>query len=251
MKILIMGDIHGSWGFLNAIIRIERPDIILQCGDFGFFPNDIKYNPKNIKTKETKIYWCDGNHEDFSVINDLINGITYNEFGEKQQIKNFERPNEIEVAPNIFYKPRGSTLTLPDGRTILFMGGAHSIDKPFRTPGLDWFPDETIKESDINFLPDFNIDIVISHTCPKIFVLPVNNASFENHGFDLSKDISQEILTHVYEKYKPKKWFFGHWHLKYSGVFDNCEWYALNIAAANGGIIKLNEITEEHVYEFK
>lgn len=40
-----------------------------------------------------------------------------------------------EVAPGVIYQPSGSTLTLPDGRVVLFLGGAKSVDWPLRTGG--------------------------------------------------------------------------------------------------------------------
>ena len=38
MKTLIVGDIHGDWGKLNALMQKKQPDIVLQCGDFGWWP---------------------------------------------------------------------------------------------------------------------------------------------------------------------------------------------------------------------
>lgn len=34
-KILIVGDIHGDWGKMNALMQQKQPDIAIQCGDFG------------------------------------------------------------------------------------------------------------------------------------------------------------------------------------------------------------------------
>ena len=45
-------------------------------------------------------------------------------------------------------------LGLPDGRIVLFMGGADSIDKKYRKIGFDWFPEELITQKDIYELPD-------------------------------------------------------------------------------------------------
>ena len=51
-------------------------------------------------------------------------------------------------------------MALPDGRTVLFMGGALSVDKAWRTPGYDWFPEESITTGDLDRLPDVHVDIV-------------------------------------------------------------------------------------------
>lgn len=37
-NILVYGDLHGDWGALNRLISKKHPDIVLQCGDFGWFP---------------------------------------------------------------------------------------------------------------------------------------------------------------------------------------------------------------------
>ena len=39
MKIIIMGDIHADFGALNRFVNKKQPDIILQTGDFGWWPH--------------------------------------------------------------------------------------------------------------------------------------------------------------------------------------------------------------------
>ena len=73
-KILVVGDTHGEWGRLNQLINTKCPDLILQCGDFGWWPKMEVTRPvlygqqkvwhlNGIKPKKTRVYWCDGNHE--------------------------------------------------------------------------------------------------------------------------------------------------------------------------------------------
>ena len=40
--------------------------------------------------------------------------------------------NNDELWPQVIYKRRGSTLELPDGQVVLFMGGAESTDREWR-----------------------------------------------------------------------------------------------------------------------
>ena len=137
-KTIVMGDVHGDHGRLNAFINKKQPKMILQCGDFGYWPrikkemiNGSLRDYPQPKVKDTKVYWADGNHEDH------------------WSLKNIE---SNEIWPNVFYMKRGSVLTLEDGRNVLFMGGAVSIDKHMRTAGHDWFPEETIDNNDFNNL---------------------------------------------------------------------------------------------------
>ena len=44
MKVLVVGDIHGDWGKLNSLLTVKRPDIVLQCGDFGWWPAEIFFH---------------------------------------------------------------------------------------------------------------------------------------------------------------------------------------------------------------
>ena len=195
MKIMIVGDVHNNFGMLNNLINHKKPDLVLACGDFGYwepFVNKWAQSFSIIKPQGSKILWCDGNHEHFW---DLA-----------------QRKSD-EIVSNVIYMPRGSTYTLPDGRTILFMGGALSTDKEFRTIGQTWFPEETITQKDLHNLPDIKIDIIISHTCPKELLpemLKIN--SFKTN------DPSNEALSQLWEIYKPKWWFYGHWH-EYVEIF--------------------------------
>ena len=111
MKVMVMGDTHAEWGPLNVVLNKKRPDILLQCGDFGWWrpfhgikdkTGDDPFDQYGIKNHKTKIYWCPGNHEHWW---DLL--------------QNFTDDGPQEVMPNVYYMKRGTTLTLPDGRNVL------------------------------------------------------------------------------------------------------------------------------------
>jgi hypothetical protein len=230
MKILVIGDTHMMWSLLNKLINRKRPDMVIIAGDFGYWPSEhgkIYLSPvEKLQGKKGKpfnwygiknrlstgelipIHWCDGNHEDHWQLQ-------YRE--------------SDEIMPGVFYQPRGSTLTLPDGRTILFMGGAHSIDKSVRTLGVDWFPDEVIKYHDFENLPDKKIDIVVSHTCPKQFLPYLGKTDWGK-----TTDPSVVALGQIFEMYNPKLWYFGHWHIFKTGFTYMTRWYALNHSTRPG-----------------
>lgn len=201
-RIAVCGDIHGNFGPLNTFMNKHKDhlDIILQCGDFGYWPKEIFYYQHPLKNGEIKIFWCDGNHEDH------------------EEIKRIDESGE--VYPNVYYMKRGSVLVLPDGRKVLFIGGGLSIDKQYRTPGFDWFPEETITERDLINLPDDDIDIVISHTAPIEF------NCIDRH-LEWMYDRSRDALSYVLRKYRPKLWYFAHMHLYKEGVFEGCKWTCL------------------------
>jgi Icc-related predicted phosphoesterase len=204
MKVLITGDLHMEFGQLNELINKKKPDMIICAGDFGYWPNISWGVPlTNIcLQKAKKLLWCDGNHEDHWALRDRTTD---------------------ELAPGIIYMPRGSTYTLDDGRTIMFMGGAHSIDKQWRTVGVDWFPEEIITQKDMVNLPDVKVDIIISHTCPGELVTTLLK-HYPEKGFEPSN----EALTELWKMYKPSLSFFGHWHHYQEGTLYNTKWYALS-----------------------
>jgi len=204
MKVLLTGDIHNNFGALNKLINKKKPDIVICCGDFGYWPDVDWSEPlSNIKLQSAKkILWCDGNHENHWALRDRTTD---------------------ELAPNIIYMPRGSTYKLEDGRTILFMGGAYSIDKHMRKVGINWFPEETISQKDMMNLPDCKVDIFITHTCPEellVDLLPLNEWK--------TVEPSNLALSELWKIYKPALWFFGHWHSYLSGSMMETKWYCLS-----------------------
>ncbi|MDD2620941.1 MAG: metallophosphoesterase, partial [Syntrophomonadaceae bacterium] len=194
--ICIMGDVEGDWKTMMETINEDRPDMVLQVGDFGYWPGrpEYKYSRKMFNN-QIPIYFCDGNHEDHKNLRKLC--------------KQHGSSCPIAVGLNLFYMPRGSVLTLPDGRNVLFMGGAESVDKRQRTPGYDWFQQEIILPEDIANLPseDTKVDIVISHTSTLEFqIVPDIYAGI------FASDPCRAMLSQVLQKYQPDLWYFGHFH---------------------------------------
>ncbi len=216
--ILVCGDLHGVWQYTNQLISRKHPDIILQTGDFGWWPKlhkspyitgnkNKRWDQYGLKNHDCKIYFCDGNHEDH------------------WDLQERDQTCIHEVMDNVFYVPRFNTIKLPDDRTVLFVGGARSTDSHLRQIGVDWFPEEEIKYRDLDRLPKGDIDIVISHTAPREFTLPKKYTGSEMHYHDSSRD----ALSLVLETYKPKLWFFGHWHDYLHGTYNETEWHALHM----------------------
>jgi predicted phosphodiesterase len=219
MKTLIVGDIHGEWKHLNNLINHKKPDYILQVGDFGWWPHfhnkpgllqkNKKFNQfgiKNNQGKLTKIFWIPGNHENW----DDLNCISQDE--------------PVEIQTGVTYCPFGVVLEL-NGTNILMCGGAESTDKEYRTEGIDWWKSEIISQKEMDNLPECEIDIIISHTIPRFF--------FNNCGWDWlterKNDPSTFALQLIFEKYRPKKWFSGHFHHYHKQSLFDCEWTSLSM----------------------
>lgn len=223
--VVVMGDSHGQWNVLNRFMRDNKSSVIFQCGDFGYWPNYWDLSLKKIKNKyhDCTIYFCDGNHEDHWALRG-------------KWAKNNYKLEPIELKKNIFWMPRGSTLELEDGRVVMFMGGADSVDKHTRTPGVDWFPDELISQRDLELAlgNSSKADVIISHTNPKEFIFDIDNIYGRKHD-----DPSQEALSVLLEQYKPDLWFFGHYHQYTEGQYKNTKWYTLDTEGYNAWVMNL------------
>jgi Icc-related predicted phosphoesterase len=223
--ILAIGDLHGKWGAINTLINKKNPDIILQCGDFGWWPQFEVNRPvlygthrewtlKGIKNGDTRVYFCDGNHENHEDLAKIR--------------ENNSDTNPIELYRNVFYCPRGSILELPDGRLVLFCGGADSIDKDQRIIGHDWYKEELISQTDLDrCLAAPRADIVVSHTAPKRFL-----DYFGLSNNEKLKDPSTVALNEILAVHNPALWFFGHWHREFKGTYTgeglNTQFYGLD-----------------------
>ena len=125
-----------------------------------------------------------------------------------------------EEYPNILFAKDGEIFDFEVNGAIyksIVIGGAYSVDKHYRLMmGWSWFSDEQpnkeIKDFVENQLDKHNwdIDIVLSHTCPKYYE-PVE---WFLSGLDQSTvDKSTEIwLDNIFEKLNFKKWYCGHYH---------------------------------------
>ena len=246
----ICGDCHGEWDRLNVFINTrirqskkvralaaahdELEAVILQCGDFGYWPHTdpghdwfapgdtvgdggryaLKTDVEFLKDGRIKIYWCDGNHENHDALDDL----------------EAKHPDDafIPVMPGVFFAAFGSILTLLDGTKAMFCGGAQSSPRDIRarTPGLSWWAQEGIDDKDMARLPDPNnthVDWIISHTGPQSFEL--GGKGIEGHK---NRDPSKEHLDRILRDYRPKRWWFGHYHNLRDGWNKGCRWMLLD-----------------------
>jgi hypothetical protein len=229
-KILVVGDIHGSWGYVNTLINKKQPDIILQVGDFGWWPhyNGSKnfdgsrkpWNQFGLKMQDTKLYWCPGNHENWDSLDTIS--------------KDREHGDGIlEIMDNVFYCEFGSTIKLGDGRVVLFAGGADSIDKFGRIEGNTWWRQETISFKDFGYLPKCKVDIVISHTIPTSFITAFPNVFDFTLDMAKFKDPSCKALDEIFDIYRPSWWFSGHFHRHAKRTFEDCIWESLDMAGSD------------------
>lgn len=203
--LFISGDWHGNFIYANKAIKYaakKGATTIIQVGDFGIWPND-KGVVKFLSIEETlakyniNLYFIDGNHENF----DWLYAQPVSEDGLRH------------LKPHITHVPRGTILNI-EGFNILFMGGAESTDRAWRTEHISWFSQEMITASDANTAIenlkafDDKIDIMISHDVPTGLLDRVQQNLYGFVG-----TTSRNILRYIYNRAKPTILVHGHHHV--------------------------------------
>lgn len=215
MKTLFVGDIHAEFGLFNTLINKKQADIVIQCGDNAYFWTG-EQNKEKIKPGKSQVYLLPGNHEDWNLFESTLG---------RRGLK------PIEVERNIFYCPIGSHIIV-EGTRIIFIGGADSIDKQFRTIHSTWFPQETLGQADFFFLEENYKDnmptIIASHTCPHGFDVKVNPWNYAK-----TEDPTRDVLYMIQKQVKPYEWYFGHWHRFVRGSYLGTRYWGLNHSSSD------------------
>ena len=220
MVVLILGDTHGEWYALNEVVQFAFKhhviDLIIQVGDFGYgWPESRpgkdpvtysthryhkRYNTKEEREQYLEVphLWLDGNHENHELI----------------------AQDQGATQPNWTYMPRGSVYEHM-GKRFMFFGGATSIDKKTRTPGVSWWPEESITMGQVMKTleeEDGPIDYMFSHEHPDIVPFKDKRAD------DSIGKADRVMLDQLRVKYKPKAWFYGHHHIPRYDCYDGAEY---------------------------
>ena len=199
--IFITGDTHGDIDYRKLLALKERnlsyDDYLIICGDAGicWSIRDSAYFLSLYNAIGCTIIYVDGNHENFSMLNEL-------------PLVEYKGAVMHQVDEHIFHVLRGEIMTL-EGKTFLCIGGAVSIDRFYRTPYVSWWPEEEITFYDIdNALSNLSkvnnkVDYVITHCVDTDTVMK---------AFHFHRDVCTDQLKFVDEVVDYKHWYFGHYH---------------------------------------
>jgi len=189
--ITLIGDVHGKYEKYHRILsRREENPYTLQIGDFGF-----KYDTlKNVDS--TKHLIIPGNHDNYDVCYNYSHFL--GDYG-------YTSLNRVEF---FYYR------------------GAYSIDKQYRTIGIDWWENEQVGIDQFikarELYREIKPDIMISHDCPdflaSIYIGP-NGRMFEN--------LTTWALGELYKIHQPKLWIHGHWHFSKTTIYGNTKFICL------------------------
>lgn len=192
MSIALIGDVHGKYDRYHKIIRKEDYfPFTIQLGDFGF-----KYDTlKNVDPERHKI--IGGNHDNYSKIVDLPHYL--GDYG-------LTSLNEIKF---FYYR------------------GAYSIDRMYRTIGIDWWSEEENKIEVFMQARELyrknKPKIVLTHDCPELLV--PHYIGFDKRVFQNTTAWALQELFNIHE---PDLWIHGHYHLSKTTKFGNTTFICLN-----------------------
>lgn len=181
----LIGDVHGKFSRYREIIR-DVP-FSIQVGDMGvgfrgYRHGELKWltNPPYDAMAEGRNLFIRGNHD-----------------------------NPDVCSRHDFWIADG---TLVDG--IYCLGGAVSIDRMWRTEGLDWWADEECSYADLERMIDeyaaIKPEIVVTHDCPESIANQML-ATFNKKKFE-DGSRTRQALERMFHLHQPHEWYFGHWH---------------------------------------
>lgn len=170
MKTLLIGDVHG-WSNKHLGIAKTVP-YTLQVGDLGF---RYRYLLDELDPECHK--FIGGNHDNYDIL------------------KTGAIPHYLE--------------DYGVWRGLAYVRGAYSVDRQWRTQGLDWWPEEEIEASK---LPEIEAwwraqkpRVLVTHEAPQ--------GVFGLLGIpDPIKTKTASFLQHLWEIHQPEEWYHGHHH---------------------------------------
>lgn len=158
MRILLAGDWHGNRAWaetsFDAAAR-HSCDAVLQLGDFGLWPGRedawLDHVDALAGAAGATLVWIDGNHENHDAL-------------ERWRAKADER-GMVRMRDSVQWASRGARWEW-SGVRFGALGGAVSVDRFLRRPGVNWWPQEAVTQSDVDRLGDEPLDVLITHAAP-------------------------------------------------------------------------------------
>ena len=190
--ITILGDVHGKYRHLHEIIREkDRHEYIIQIGDLGFDYATLD----NVDPYKFKI--VSGNHDNMDKIIHIPHYL--GDYG----------------------------YTTVNGVSFFFYRGAYSIDRQYRTVGIDWWEDEQLSIDQFmkarELYRQIKPDIFLAHDCPD-FMVPQYIGPYAKRY----ENITGWALGELYKIHEPKLFIHGHYHVSKTTQYGDTKFVCLN-----------------------
>jgi Calcineurin-like phosphoesterase len=210
-RIAFAGDWHANsrWAVGAVEYAAERgADVIIHVGDFGydFRAQFLRALDRALAAADMVLMFVDGNHENFPTL-----------------LRYPVRENGLRQLGNrVWHLPRGFRWTW-GGTTLLALGGAHSVDRPWREPGLSWWREETVTDADIErAIAGGPAEVLVTHDCPAGVEIPDLAETSRIWPVDeiVASDVHRQRLRTVVDAVRPRAIWHGHFHRLYHTVAD-------------------------------
>ena len=212
--VYITGDTHGQFQRIELfchVMQTTKADTMIVLGDAGFNyyggSRDAKLK-KRVNAYPIRLFCIHGNHEI-----------------RPQNIPSYRET--VFCGGHILYEPEYPDILFAidgeiydlDGFSCIAIGGAYSVDKFYRLEkGYGWWPDEQPSpetKADVEHkleALDHEVDIVLSHTCPRKYEPVETFLSFiDQNTVDKS---TEDWLDEIEARTDYRKWYCGHYHTR-------------------------------------
>ncbi|HTQ18900.1 metallophosphoesterase family protein [Mycobacterium sp.] len=208
-RIAIAGDWHADTAYAVAAVEHaakRNASVLLHLGDFGYNFTDDYLDSLDDALRRSGIVlgFVDGNHENF----DRLLSWPVDADGLRH------------LRERIVHLPRGFRWQWGQTR-CLAVGGAYSIDRFLRKPGLSWWPQESLTASQARDVAAAgHADAMFCHDCPAGITVP--GAARDRFGFPAVELRRSELyrarLRSVVDAVRPGRLWHGHFHRRYQSV---------------------------------
>lgn len=207
---LFLGDTHNDLDFAESAAQLARQHgaEVIQLGDWGFiWPGSTQLEQLSdmLVGLGVVMRFIDGNHDDHPGLKKLRGRV---------------RKRGVTIAPNVIYQPRGSVYEDEEGTRFLFLGGAPSIDQVCRVEGESWWPEEVIRQADLDRALSAKgpIHVLVTHDAPSF---PPGFSPKGSPGYQRDQVLSMKRVDALIRRHRPSLHIHGHWHSRYTRQHKN------------------------------
>lgn len=185
--------------FMKRALQVAqdaKADLVIQVGDFGFWPNATYAAGVNKAFKKAgmPLGIIKGNHDS------------------PRDAQAWMRGDLMD--PGLTCIPNG-TVEVFDEVRVGFMGGAVSIDQKFRVENKSWWADEVPSDDEFELAKaNGPVDVWVTHDA--VDMPPGKPVYRFGPKIDTECSIMRHKMTLLREALKPRLHIHGHWHYRYA-----------------------------------
>lgn len=201
-RVGIAGDWHGNaFHATKSLGTFSRLGIskVYHLGDFGF-GFGVNYEKSMDVELDRLVMTLDvveGNHENYN----YLNSFPVAENGQRN------------ITPRIKALGRGQRWNIGD-TSFVALGGAASVDREWRTPGRDWWPEEYITHNDVAYTAAGGYaDVMLTHDLPSGVYIKLGPQSDWPEEDIIRSDENRAMLRLAVDAVKPRLLMHGHYHI--------------------------------------